>query len=261
MRTLSNNQPKGLSRHSIRLWGTLFLIAGAVGHAIIMNGLLGMEGMSSEEFGAMLGSDSQNLTLGVAAFVLQLLSACAIPIFTFLLVDGFQRTSIVKNYVLRIAGVALLSEIPYNLAVSGVWFDLNTRNPMVAMTLAAAMLFFYQYYSGKAVKNVLNRAMVLVLGVVWVAMLRIDHGVAIVGMTTTLWALRKNHSLQVFLGCAMMFVLSAFPSFSPTYWLAPIVFLTVHFYNEEQGDENRLVNYLSYPVILLVCGLISKYAM
>ena len=66
--------------------------------------------------------------------------------------------------------------------------------------------------------------------------------------------------MQVFVGCVMMFVVSAIP-FNPTYWLAPIVFLTVHFYNEEQGEDNKLFNYLSYPAVLLIIGLVAKYAL
>jgi hypothetical protein len=60
----------------------------------------------------------------------------------------------------------------------------------------------------------------------------------------------------------MMFMIGAFPKIgSPMYWLAPVVFLAVNFYNDEQGDENRWFNYLSYPVILLAVGLIAKYAL
>jgi len=40
---------------------------------------------------------------------------------------------------------------------------------------------------------------------------------------------------------------------------SPMGFLPVHLHNGEQGGENRLVNYLSYPAVLLVIGLIAKY--
>ena len=81
---------------------------------------------------------------------------------------------------------------------------------------------------------------------------------AIIIMTATLWLLRNKRVWQVFGGCAVMFLCSIFSLF---YLLAPVVFLAVHFYNDEQGDDNRLVNYLSYPVILLVIGLITKLAL
>ena len=43
--------------------------------------------------------------------------------------------------------------------------------------------------------------------------------------------------------------------FSPFYLAAPMGFLVVHGYRGEQGEENRLVNYLAYPVLLLFVGI------
>lgn len=261
MRRIGNHSPKGISRQALRVWGALFLIAGAVGQGIIMNVLMGMQGKGSAEILSSLESSEKNLTLGIFALLMQMAYSCAIPIFTFLLVDGFRRTTSVKHYTLRVAGVALLTEIPYNLAMSGVWFDFNSRNPMVAMVLGMVMMIIYNYYSGKKIKNILIRVMVFLLSIIWIDMLRIDHGVAIVVMISTIWALRKNRSWQILGGCAMMFVVSAVPSMNPSYWLAPIVFLAVHFYSDEPCDENRWINYLSFPAILLVVGLVAKYGL
>lgn len=261
MRRIGNTNPKGMSRQAIRIWGLLFLVAGAVGQGIIMNVLMDMQGKGSAEILSSLENNEKNLTLAIFALLMQMAYACAIPIFTFLLVDGFRHTTSVKEYGLRMAGVALLTEIPYNLAMSGEWFDFNSRNPMLAMVLGMVMMYIYNYYSGKKLKNILIRIMVFVLSIIWIDMLRIDHGVAIVVMISTLWALRKRRSWQILGGCAMMFVLSAFPAYNPSYWLAPIVFLAVHFYNDEPCDENRWINYLSFPAILLAVGLIAKYAL
>lgn len=260
MRKIGNTESKGLSRQAIRIWGLLFLVAGAVGQGIVMNVLMGMQGKSSVEILQGLENSEKNLTYGVVALVLQMAYAGAIPIFTFLLVDGFRHTTSIKNYGLRLAAVALVSEIPYNLAMSGVWFDFNSRNPMVAMVLGLVMLYIYNYYSGWKIKNILIRVLVFALSIVWIEMLRIDHGLAVVVIITTLWALRKRRGLQLLGGCAAMFMISAFPSMNPSYWLAPIVFLAVYFYNGELCEENRWLNYLSYPAILLGVGLIAQYA-
>jgi hypothetical protein len=80
---------------------------------------------------------------------------------------------------------------------------------------------------------------------------------AIVIMIGALWALRGKRGLQIFGGCAVMFLCSAL---SQLYLLAPVMFLTVYFYNDEIGDDNRWINYLAYPAILLTIGLLGKYA-
>lgn len=261
MRRIGNNAPKGLSRQTIRIWGLLFLVAGAVGQAVVMNKMLGMAGQSASSILSIDPSD-KNITMVIVAILSQIAYACAIPLYTFLLVDGFRRTSRIRDYALRLAGVAVLAEIPYNLVFSGKWLDLGNQNPMVAMVLGVGMLYFFNYYSGKKIKNILIRVLVVVLGLVWVKMLKINHGEAVVIMICTLWALRKRRGLQIIGGCSMMFMIGAMPGLgTPMYWLSPVIFLAINFYNEEQGDENRWFNYLSYPVILLIVGLIANYAM
>ena len=272
MRRINNNAPKGLSRQAIRIWGLLFLVAGAVGQSILMNKMLGMNldvfsaGTISKEtiaqFEAFLSSSQRNTTIAIFAILSQMAYSCAIPIYTFLLVDGFRRTSRIRDYALRLAGVAVLAEIPYNLVMSGKWLDWSSRNPMVGMVLGVGMMYFFNHYSGKKIKNILIRVMVLVLGYVWANMLRVDHGVPIIFMVCILWALRKRRGFQIIGGCGMMFAIGAFPGIgTPMYWLAPVVFLAINFYNDEQGEENRWFNYLSYPAMLLAVGLIATYGM
>ena len=48
---------------------------------------------------------------------------------------------------------------------------------------------------------------------------------------------------------------------SPFYLAAAMGFLAIHFYNGEPGERNRVVNYLFYPVCLLVIGLAAMYVL
>lgn len=256
MNNLSKNQPKGMSRQTLRIWGLAFLVIGAAGQAILQNKMLGVGTLSIDEMTKLLES-TDHFAMASVALVIQFVQACAIPVFTFLLVDGFQHTSNLRNYLLRVLGVAALSELPFNLVMSGKWLDLNSRNPVFALALGLVMLYIFNYYAGWNVKNVLIKALTVVLTVLWVDMLRIVDGMGIVIMIGALWALRLKRSLQVFGGCAIMFLCSAF---SPFYLLAPMVFLTVYFYNDEIGDDNKLINYLAYPALLLAVGLLANYA-
>ena len=43
--------------------------------------------------------------------------------------------------------------------------------------------------------------------------------------------------------------------FSMFFLAAPMGFLAIHFYNGEKGADNRWVNYLAYPVLLLMIGM------
>ena len=275
MSLLNKNKPKGLSRQMIWLWGLLFIVAGAVGQGIIYNKVLGIQGAESmEALDELMGVDERTTMMAVVWLLLQMVFACAIPIYTFLMVDGFRRTSSFRNYVLRVAGAALLTEIPYNLCMYGKWFYFSSRNPMIAMVLGLVMLFIFNYYGSKKFPNMkpwLNKVaniaiclLVFVMAFVWSYMLKIEHGMVIVLMFGVLWLLRKNRSFQVLGGSAAMFLWTSATSAMviSVYWLAPVVFLAVFFYNEEQEDEtNKIVKYLAMPVILLIVGLIAQYAM
>lgn len=257
MSNLAKNQPKGMSRQTLRIWGLVFIAIGAAGQAFLQNKMLGVGSLSIEELTKLLES-TDHFAMASVALVIQFVQACAIPVFTFLLVDGFQRTSNLKNYILRVLGVAALSELPFNLAMTGKWLDLNSRNPVFALVLGLVMLYIFNYYAGWSVKNVLIKALTIFLAVLWVDMLRINDGMGIIILAAALWGLRSKRALQIFGGCAVMFLCSAF---SPFYLLAPVVFLTVYFYNDEIGDDNKWINYLAYPAVLLAIGLLAKYAL
>lgn len=247
MNNLPANRPRGLSRQSLRVWSLFFVLVGAVGYGVIQNNLL----IKSPD-------DMALMTIGV---VMQVILPCAIPLFTFLLVDGYQRTSSRKNYTIRVAGVALLSEIPFNLAMSGKWFDLTSRNPVIGMVVGMVMLYIFDYYSGKTMKTFLIRTLVVIMAILWMNMLVVNNGVVIVCMISVLWFLRKNRNWQVYGGAIVIVVCAAFQGLDKAlyYLLAPIAFMAIHFYNEELGEENKWVNYLAYPVLLLVVGLVGKY--
>lgn len=243
MSALSRNRSISMSRQSLRAWALLFVFIGTIGCSVVQN--------------RVYASNPDNFAIHTAAVILQCILFCAIPLFVFMMVDGYGHSTNTMFYGLRIAGVALLSEIPYNLAMSGSWIDLSSRNPVFAMVLGFVLMYIYERLPGKSMKNILLKAVVFFLLVVWVDMLRIMDGLVIIVLTGVLWAMKKKRPLQVYVGCAALFMCSILNLY---YLAAPLVFLMIHFYNDEQGEDNRWVNYLAYPVILLAVGLIGKYA-
>ena len=39
------------------------------------------------------------------------------------------------------------------------------------------------------------------------------------------------------------------------YIVAPVGFLAMHFYEGKQGNDNRVFNYIAYPLILLITAV------
>lgn len=253
MERLSNtNRSSGFTCRGLRTWGLLLTLAGIVSRGLLQNRMLGMGTVSNQQLLEIFESSGSAMTIATAALVFQLLETCAVPIFAWLLVTGVQHTSNLKNYALRIALLAVASELPYNFAIGGQLTGYPTQNPVYGLLLALVMLIFFQQYEGKQPKAVAIKIIVTAAALVWASMLRIENGGAVVLITAALWFTRGKPTMQNLFGAAA----SMLCSLSNIFFMAsPMVFLAIHFCNGERGEQNRVVNYLAYPVMLLAVGL------
>ena len=253
----NKSRPSGLSGRALRIWGMLFLVLGMIGSSIFQKALLGIGQVSGQELLEIMGSSDNAMIYATVALVLQAVQACAIPIFAFLLVEGFQHTASFKKYVLKVAAVAVISEIPYNFAISGKVIDLDNRNPVFGLLLGLIILYLYNYFCEKTMQHRVIKAVVVIAAILWASMLRVDSGECMIVIVSVLWAFRKKPLYRNIAGTTAAVVCTLI---SPFYMAAAMGFLVVHFYNGEKASGNWIVRYLTYPVLLLVIGLIAAFA-
>lgn len=257
MERIPQKRPTGISRSGLRMWAMLFLIVGIVGRSIVQFRMLGLGVITGPELLALLENDPSMMMAATAALVMQILETCALPIFTFLLVEGFQHTSDLTKYFLRVAGVAILSEIPYDLAVSGKLLNLSVQNPALGLPLCLLLLIFFRTYPGKSIKNVLIKVMVTLGAIGWAVMLRIEYAACMVLVAAVVYLLWEKPLVRNMVGATVTILCSLSSLFMMA---APMGFLAVHLYNEDKNtEENRLVNYLAYPVSLLVIAIAGNF--
>lgn len=257
MERLRTEQPKGLTRAGIRKWAMLFVIIGLFGRSILLNRYLGIAGMSSDQLLEAMNSGSQVMTAVTVALISQFVEAMAAPIFCLLLADGMIHSSNPAKYVTRILGVAVVSEFPYNFAMSGNLLDTSGRNPVFGILMAALLLFLYNYYSEKKMTNLLLKAAFTIATLFWTALLRIEFGVILVILSAVFWAFRNKPNIRnLMAGIAAMFC----SIFSIFFMASPMGLMIAHFYNGEKGEENRFLAYLFYPAALLILGVAGALA-
>lgn len=254
-RRLSRERIPGLNTTGLRIWGMVFLVLAAAGKALLQNRLLQMN--EATDLLAALSTGS-GMLIATFALMLQTIEGCAIPVFAYLALEGAKHTADFGKYMMRVAGLALLTELPYNFAMSGKLLDLSDRNPVFGVALALILIYFYKRYEGKRIQNIAIKVAVTLAAFVWAGMLRINHGNAFVAVVAALWLFwNKPNFRNLAGGCAMMLC----SLISPFYLMAPMGFLILHFYNGEKGPSRREVHYLVYPVALLAIGLIGFFLM
>ena len=106
----------GINSSALKVWGMLFVLAGAISRSILQNRFLGVGSMSGQELMESMQMSENAMLAATVALLLQAMETCAVPIFAFTLVEGFCHTRDWKKYLLRLAVLGVFCEIIYNLA-------------------------------------------------------------------------------------------------------------------------------------------------
>lgn len=245
-----------LSSGALHICGLLLLTAGCVG-GVIQHKVLGVGQMSNSQLLQILQGRPDGMALATAALVCQTLETCAVPIFAFLLAEGASHTRSYRRYMLRVLGLAVVCEVPYNFLTNGMPLSPGSLNPVFGTVLCMIMLYFFRTFREKKAAHMAIKA-VAVLGVfLWSGFLGVAYGGSCVIITAALWMLQGKQNIQMLAGCAISIACSIF---SPMYLLSPLAFLAIHFYDGRYGSAGKHIYYLGYPSVLAVCLLLSRLA-
>ena len=165
--------------------------------------------------------------------ILRLIGRVSFPIFCFLLVEGFLHT-------LRLFLFALVSEIPFDLAIMGRLFDPVHQNVFFTLLIGLLAMMLCDYFRMQA--QPVAQVLVLILAMVLAWALHTDYGYRGVLLIELLYIFRYDRMKQVVAGAVAF-------SWETT---APLAFIPVWFYNGKRGKSGKWFFYWFYPVHLLI---------
>lgn len=167
----------------------------------------------------------------------RMIGRLAFPIYCFLLVEGFFHTRNIKKYGFHLFLFALVSEIPFDLAVSGNWFYLQDQNVFFTLFLGLCLMYSLEY-----VKNIFLKYGACIILFFVSYYFNPDYSWLGLVLIFVLYRVRQIRWLQCFLG-----------ALSVTWELPAVIsFIPIYFYNGMRGKQNKYFFYLYYPIHLLL---------
>ena len=225
-------------------WAAILLMAvDHVGAGILENFVLNIWGRSPLGYHFASRWDAIFAVDGV----IRMIGRPAFPIFCFLLVEGFCHNHDVKKYAARLGLFALVSEIPFDLALWNQVPEWGYQNVFFTLLIGLLTLAAIQRWG----TGVWGRMLVLAAGAALAEFLHTDYGAFGVLFIGILYLLRYNRKLQCTVGAACCL------------WeiTAPLAFLLIWRYNGERGRQPRWLFYWFYPAHLLLYYAIGAWVL
>lgn len=186
---------------------------------------------------------------------IQIIGRLAMPIFAFFIAEGYIHTRDRQAYLMRMGVFALVSELPFDLALMG-GVNITHQNILFTFALAIMGLMLYDYLTERYPGTpgiVFGSLAVAVLGALSIA-LRLDHNFAAIGLVFVFYVFRGYNLLIRNLAAVVFEVLVRNVGI---YRWGVLSFFPLMLYNGKRGRGLKLFFYLFYPVHLLVLWLIK----
>lgn len=173
----------------------------------------------------------------------------AFPIFCFLIVEGFLHTRNAKKYSERLALFAVISEIPFDLALKGNWYFPEKQNVYFTLLIGLLVIMGIAWITENGTKNLFLSLIPIIAGMYAACLIDTDYSYKGVFLIAVLYLMRYSRLYQCIGGAAA--VSWELP--------APLAFIPVYLYNGRRGRQVKYFFYWFYPLHLLLLHAIAKY--
>lgn len=239
--------PPQISVNALKRTGAVLMALYFFSAAVVQNGILHVAEYTSEQLGQLLAEDGRAMLWAGVGSVASAVGIMGVPIFAYLLVQGVEHTSSLRNYILTVLAFAVISEAPYDLAMSGQAFNWSEQNSLWTALIALVMLWLMKTFQGKGMAPLVLNILFAAAGCFWAILLRARFGGGFVLITAVLYLFRDRKGVSCGLGALVSLI----------YATAPLGFIPVAMCGGERRDMGRVkyAYYAFYPAMLLVFAL------
>ena len=232
------SRSSGLTGNQLKLIGIAAVLIDNLG-AVVIQGVI-LRGGSPELYQAAVTGDGH--VWMIAGQMCRYVGRLGFPILGFLTAEEFVRARDRQSYGIRMLAAALLSEVPFDLAVYGRVFYPQYQNMLFTLFIGILIMAVME-----ETKNVPVRVCALTAGcaISWVG--QCDYNVLGILFITAMYAFRRNDLARLGSGIG----LCAAESVS-CYCVSALAFVPIAMYNGRRGTlQLKYLLSVFYPVHLL----------
>ena len=183
-------------------------------------------------------------------WVMRSIGRMAFPVFCFLLVEGFKYTHSREKYAARMFIFALISEIPFDLAINNTVLEFKSNNVFFTLLLGLLAITVLDWL--KSVDKIEKASS----AVKWFLVTLIRCIVMVSVVLVMMYLLSSNREVAFAVAVILLGLFSGTIEFFALFMLIPL-----RYYNGKRGISLKYVFYAFYPVHLFVLYLICRLAM
>ena len=139
---------KFLNGSVLKWFAILVMLTDHVGACLLEVFILNIYGNSS--LTVMTGNPEMWIKVDL---ILRCIGRSAFPVFCFLLAEGARHTRSMPAYIRRLAVFALISELPFDLALHNTPFFWGAQNVFFTLLLGLAVIWVFQRYPAEQWKG------------------------------------------------------------------------------------------------------------
>lgn len=246
MQETTSPERKGFTGYTLKLIAIVTMFIDHIGAVVIENGILRNPNI---DLTTTIMGITQVRFWGYIDFALRTVGRLSFPIFCFLLVQGFVHTRNLKHYSMRLLIFALVSEVPFDLALYGEWYHPEYQNVLFTLLLGLWVLSAYK----KAYGDPLKQALAIIAGCGAAVFLRCDYNIIGIALILIFYIYRDNHKIQSLLAGFLAALESAY-----CLGAGALSLFAIRNYNGERGKNSlSKLFYWFYPVHLLLLYILS----